>query len=88
MELFERLERAIRQQSEEGELPDFLVEPLLAIALQPETFRGEEAKVRLLLTQVENFDAYAGAGCFGDSYGAEDLLRTLMSFAAPPATGD
>lgn len=87
MELFDQLERAIRLQSEEGELPEFLVEPLLAIALHPETFRGEEPRVRQLLNQVENFDAYAGAGCFGDSYGPEDLLRTLMSFAAPPTAG-
>jgi len=84
MELFRQLEQAIRNQHDEGELPDFLVQPLLAIARNPDQFQREEVKVRQLLNQVENFDAYAGAGCFGDSYGPEDILRTLMQLSSTP----
>jgi len=81
MDAFSRLEEAIRNQNQEGELPDFLVEPLLAIATSPERFAAHQTTVEKLLEQVENFDAYAGAGCFGDSYGPEDILRTLMELS-------
>lgn len=81
MELFKRLEQAIHQQSREGELPEFLREPLLAIASNPEKFTPHSETVAQLLEQVDHFDAYAGAGCFGDSYGPEDILRTLMQLS-------
>jgi len=84
MDLFKKLEAATRQQNQKGELPDFLLEPLLSVASAEEKFQGYLPSVELLLHQVENFDAYAGAGCFGDSFGPEDILRTLMQLSLIP----
>ncbi len=84
MDTFAQLAAAIEAQHRDGELPDFLVQPLRAIATSPERFSPQLATVVKLLHQVENFDAYAGAGCFGDSYGPEHILRTLMELTRSP----
>jgi len=84
MDLFKQLETTARQQNSDGELPDFLLEPLLAVAHSAEKFQDHLKTVELLLRQVENFDAYAGAGCFSDSYGPQDILRTLMQLSISP----
>jgi len=84
MDLFKQLETSAREQNSAGELPDFLLEPLLSVANSADKFQDQRKTVELLLRQVENFDAYAGAGCFGDSYGPQDILRTLMQLSITP----
>ena len=84
MDPFEALERAILNQRDTGELPDVLVTPLLSVARNPDKFADRLDDIEQLRVQVEHFDTYAGAGCFGDSYGPEDLLRTLMKLAVSP----
>ena len=84
MDAFKRLEAAIRLQSDEGELPDFLRQPLLSLVANPERFMEKSEILERLIHQVENFDTYAGAGCFADSYGPEDILKTLMQLTVDP----
>ena len=84
MDLFQQLEKAVLAQHHTAELPDLLVAPLLSVAQNPEKFTDRTPDIALLLLQVEHFDTYAGTGCFGESYGPEDILRTLMKLSVTP----
>ncbi|WP_136515268.1 GSU3529 family protein [Geomonas edaphica] len=76
MELLEKLAETARRQHEEADLPASLLKEILEIASHPAS--GRDVKlVELLLEQIEAFDSYAGAGCFGDSVSAATIQATL-----------
>lgn len=76
MELVEKLAEAALRQHEEGDLPVSLLKEILAVASDPSP--GCDVKlIELLLEQLEAFDSYAGAGCFGDAVSAATIQATL-----------
>lgn len=79
MELLERLAEAAQRQHEEADLPEWLVAAILEITGAPECYLRKEELIEMLLHQVEAFDSYAGAGCFGDSVSAAGIEATLKA---------
>lgn len=77
MELFARLEDAVRRQNEEGELPDFVVPLLLKVARSPADFAGREDLVAELLQSVEEYETYSNVCCEKIGFSLEDIHRTL-----------
>ena len=77
MNLFEELESAARKQLREGDLPQWLADPVLEVAHHPERFQQKEYLVEMLLDQVSNFDTYGEAGCCKWAFDHEDVKRTL-----------
>lgn len=76
---FEDLRRKILQLQEEDDFPLWLLPDISKIAEAPERFSDKGNLVRQLLAQMENYDPYAGAGCFSESSSIEDIQRTLRS---------
>lgn len=76
MELMEKLAEAARRQHEEADLPISLLKEILEITGDPAPNCSLEL-IELLLEQVEAFDSYAGAGCFGDAVSAATIQATL-----------
>ncbi|WP_129125043.1 GSU3529 family protein [Geomonas oryzae] len=74
--MVERLAEAARRQHEEADLPASLLNEILEIA-KGQTPGCDVALIELLLEQVEAFDSYAGAGCFGDAVSAATIQATL-----------
>lgn len=81
MDLFARLAQTAHRQHEEADLPAGLLEEILKIAGAPPVHAGKEELIELLIRQVEDFDSYAGAGCFGDSVSAGAIEATLRLVA-------
>jgi len=77
MDLFRRLAAAATRQSEEADLPSSLLADIMEIAGAPERHAAHTELIELLIEQVENFDSYAGAGCFGDAVSAGTIQATL-----------
>ena len=77
MDLFACLADAVRRQHREGELPDFMLEPLLRVAEDPEGFAGKEELVAELLERVEQYETYSNVCCEKIGFTLEDLQTTL-----------
>lgn len=82
MDPFVRLAQAAKRQHEEGDLPSRLLEEILEIACSPALHSGNTELVERLIRQVEDFDSYAGAGCFGDSVSAGTIEATVRLIAS------
>lgn len=77
MDLFMRLAEAIRRQHSEGELPDYMVQPLLRVADRPEEFADRSELVAELLERVEQYETYSNVCCEKIGFTLEDLQTTL-----------
>jgi len=77
MDPFTRVVAAAERQSEEGDFPSWLLADIRRIASDPETYAGKVALIELLIRQVDDFDSYAGAGCFDTSVSAGTIQATL-----------
>jgi hypothetical protein len=82
MDLFIRLAAAARRQHSEGELPDFMLVPLLQVAEHPERFADKTTLVAELLEQVEQYETYSNVCCEKIGFSIEDLQRTLKRLEA------
>lgn len=78
MDIHQRLAAAVQRQNREGELPNFIVPRLLAVAEHPERFSAQSALVAELLEQVEQYETYSNVCCEKIGFGIEDLQRTLQ----------
>lgn len=76
-QIFLDLEQATRDQFENGELPQWLADPVFHVARNPAEYEGREYLVEILLDQVLEYDVYAEAGCCKWAYDHEDIARTL-----------
>ncbi len=83
MSPFEELEQELDLKREDGDFPDGLAEEIGEVLAHPERFAAAGEEVRHLAEQVRCYDAYAGAGCFSDSFGPEDIRRTLRKLMKP-----
>ena len=72
-----KLKQTVEIEHQHGELPDFLLQPLLEISRQPERFADQEELIAILIQQVRMYDSYAECGCFKDGYSAADIKSTL-----------
>lgn len=77
MDLFEELRVVAHRQSEEADFPGWLLADVLDIAGDPRRFADRTDLVRLLVTQIADFDCYAGAGCFDSSVSADTIGATI-----------
>jgi hypothetical protein len=77
MDLFEKLRSVAIQQNQSGEFPSWLLDEILAIADNPDRYGGKEQLIETLVSQISDFDPYAGAGCFNTSVGVATIQLTL-----------
>lgn len=77
MNVFERLAEATQRESQNGEIPDYLIPYLLKIAQNPEDYNEQEWAVEILLMQVEDYDTYAESGCCKTAFSIEDIYISL-----------
>ena len=77
MGLFDQLEQAITEAYEDGELPEFLLDDLYAVARNPQQYADKEATVERLIEQLNDFELFADTGCFKGGYDTDDIRRTL-----------
>ncbi len=63
--------------SQTEELPVWLLNDILEITNAAEQYGDKTDDIRQLVKQLENFDIYAGTGCFGDAVGAEAISATI-----------
>lgn len=77
MDVFEQLAVTVRQQNEEGELPDFIVPLLMKIAGNPAEFAGREELVATLVQYVEEYQTWSEMCCEKIGFGLEDIHRLL-----------
>jgi len=73
MTMFEEL----KLQIEQDDFPEWLKDDILAVAEHPERYADRQQLVSTLLDQVRDYDPYAGASCFSESFGVEDIQKTL-----------
>ena len=81
-DLFERLRAEALQQSMGGEFPDLLLADILKIADNPDRYVDKVHVVETLITQIGDFDPYAGTGCFGPSVGPDAIRMTIRQIVA------
>ena len=77
MDLFEELRELLLQERNQDEFPTWLMVNAVAIASDPERYADKVDLVEILITQIRNFDPYAGVGCFDTSVGAETIETTI-----------
>jgi hypothetical protein len=82
MDTFRELRTIATMLSEDGEFPTWLVTDILAIADKHERYTDKIHLVKQLITQISNFDAYAGTGCFDTSVSADTIENTIRKIVA------
>lgn len=82
MDIFAELRNVATRQSAEGDFPLWLMAEVIAIAGAPKRYAGKLHQVELLVTQISNFDLYAGTGCFDSSVGIETIQSTIRQLSA------
>lgn len=75
--VFAALKTTICRLSEDEVFPAWLLKDMQAIIESPDRYSGNTELVSLLIRQAENYDPYAGAGCFDMSVGADAIAATL-----------
>ena len=77
MNVFEELGFIALKQYEVSEFPTWLMADVIAIASDPGQYANKTDLVQTLITQIKDYDPYAGAGCFDTSVGAETIGATI-----------
>lgn len=77
MNVFEKLKAIALEQNECGDFPAWFMKDIFAITDAPERYTDKINLVELLITQIGNYDAYAGSGCFDVSVSAETIAATI-----------
>jgi predicted DNA-binding protein (UPF0251 family) len=76
-DIIDELKTVVSRLHEDGEFPVWLLKDMQAIAESPNRYSGSPELVALLVRQAENYDPYAGAGCFDTSVSADAIAATL-----------
>jgi len=72
MDKIDKLYNLAKLQNRENDLPDFILESILAVK------NGDDKLIDELIEKVEFFNNEAGMGCFSDGYSLADIEKTLM----------
>jgi len=81
MNIIEELRQTAIEQNNNAELPDNLLTEILELTLSPVKLEGNEAVVTKLISQLRDFDLYAGTGCFSEACSVKDITETLRSLS-------
>jgi hypothetical protein len=81
MAQFEILRAIALQQHMSEEFPTWLLAEVIAIADAPDLYADKVLLVELLISQISNFDPYAGVGCFDTSTSAETIWSTIRQIS-------
>jgi len=82
MAMFEKLRSVALQQNQAGDFPVWLLDEVIGIADNPARYIDKKQLVKTLISQIIDYDPYAGAGCFDSSVGAEAIQATLRKLNA------
>jgi len=77
MDLFEELRTVAIQQNLVGDFPAWLLADVLAIADDPGKYGEAIPLVETLITQIREYDPFAGTGCFDMSVGIGHIQATI-----------
>ena len=77
MSVFEELKQIARREHEHGDLPSWLLTEILTVVDDLALCSEKEERIRALITQIQNYDPYAGAGCFSSSCSLENIRKTV-----------
>lgn len=77
MDPFEELRTVAIRQNLVGDFPAWLLSDVLAIADDPEMYKDAISLVEDLTAQIEDYDPFAGTGCFDASVGIEQVQATI-----------
>lgn len=77
MNPFVRLLRSARQQHEENHFPAELLGEVQQLVANADALAGREAQIAELAARIEDFDPYAGTGCFGEAASAAEIAALL-----------
>ena len=80
--IFEQLRDAAYQQNQSAEFPARLLAEVVSIADNSELYTDKSSLVELLINQINNFDTYAGTGCFDTSVSANTIQTTIRRITA------
>lgn len=83
MSHIEELRQTAIEQNNDAELPDNLLADIFEIIASPQRLEGKEELVTKLISQLRNFDLYAGTGCFSESCSVKDISDTLQTLSSP-----
>ncbi len=59
------------------ELPETVTAEIVGLALLPERLAGKGDLLQRLLDQLNDYDPYAGVGCFGNGTTLEEIRLTV-----------
>lgn len=77
MMIFETLRITAIEQNKAADFPSFLMDEIIKLVENRQNYADKINLIEKLITQISNFDLYAGSGCFSDSYGVESIQTTL-----------
>jgi hypothetical protein len=77
MEWVTKLQQTLEKAINEEDFPDYLTEEVNKIISNPDNFTEKLDLIEELIEQMTDYDAYANAGCFSNSFSAEDIKATL-----------
>ena len=77
MSWIEDLKVTLEKSIKEDDFPDVLTTEVNKIIDNPEKFKDKSDLIEELIDQIADYDAYANAGCFSNSFSAEDIKATL-----------
>ncbi|BBA69906.1 GSU3529 family protein [Geobacter sulfurreducens] len=83
MDVCEELREVALRQNAEGEFPEWLLADVLGITDDPERYGDRTHLVETLVSQIREYDPFAGAGCFGTAVGIEEIRATLRHLTLP-----
>ena len=78
----ELIERLLVTARNHEDLPGEIVDAVTALRDAPERLEGRDALLLTLLDQLNEYDPYAGVGCFGGGSSLEDIRQTLARLRA------
>lgn len=77
MEHLELLRKAVHALRREGEFPLWLLSKVDQVLEHPERHAGKAPLFERLVSELNDYDPYAGAGCFGGGTSAAAIQATL-----------
>lgn len=77
MDPFEELRIIAIRQNTSWDFPSWLMADVLSIADSPEKYGDTVLLVEKLIDQINEYDPFAGTGCFDTSVGIEAIQATI-----------